>query len=251
MLFTEADREQLQAFILEKAESDPRVTAGAVVGSRALGEGDRWSDIDLTFAVDDEHSVLEVLDDWTVPIHAEFGASHLFDIAAGTSLYRVFLLPSSLQFDLSFTPAADFGPRGPQFRLLFGHVGREHSVTQQSTESHFGYAVHHAVRARFCLERGRLFQAEYWISSARDHILTMACRRYGLPESHGRGFDDLPAETRERIGDALPTAIEAGALFRALCRTVEEMVFEAELHRVLDAPVREALEVVVGKWSEG
>jgi hypothetical protein len=34
-------------------------------------------------------------------------AVHLFDLPFLSSLYRVFLLPGSLQVDLSFTPAAD------------------------------------------------------------------------------------------------------------------------------------------------
>lgn len=39
--------------------------AGAVVGSLALSDGDRWSDLDLTFAVDDNFSMYDVLEDWT------------------------------------------------------------------------------------------------------------------------------------------------------------------------------------------
>ena len=33
---------------------------------------------------------------------------------------RLFLLPDALQVDLSFSPAEGFGPKGPDFRLLFG-----------------------------------------------------------------------------------------------------------------------------------
>jgi len=43
--------------VLEFASSDQRVVAGAVVGLLALGDGDRWSDLDLTFAVADDVSV--------------------------------------------------------------------------------------------------------------------------------------------------------------------------------------------------
>jgi hypothetical protein len=44
----------------------------------------------------------------------------------------------------------------------------------------FGYAVHHLVRARFCIERERLWQAQYWLSGARDLMLSRACLRLGL-----------------------------------------------------------------------
>jgi hypothetical protein len=47
-------------------------------------------------------------------------------------------------------------------------------------EDLFGYAVHHLLRARFCIERGRLLQAEYWVSSARDYALNLACLMRGI-----------------------------------------------------------------------
>ncbi len=66
-----------------------------------------------------------------------------------------------------------------------------------------GLAVHHLVRARICIERGRLWQAEYWISEARNQALSLACLHRGLPTSYGRGFDDLPAEILEPLANAL------------------------------------------------
>jgi hypothetical protein len=52
-MFTVHDRDRIRDYVLELAASDPRVVAGAVVGSTALGREDRWSDIDLTFSVAD------------------------------------------------------------------------------------------------------------------------------------------------------------------------------------------------------
>jgi predicted nucleotidyltransferase len=40
--------------ILELASLDAHVVAGAVVGSLAHGDGDRWSDLDLIFGVVDD-----------------------------------------------------------------------------------------------------------------------------------------------------------------------------------------------------
>ena len=58
-MFSVAERERARARVLELAASDPRVVAGAVVGSLALSEGDRWSDLDLMFAVADDVPVTE------------------------------------------------------------------------------------------------------------------------------------------------------------------------------------------------
>src|SRR5215472_10089521 len=152
-MFSIADRERVQERVLALAASDARVVAGAVVGSLALERGDRWSDLDLTFAVVDGVPVTDVLGDWTRTLIAELDAIELFDLPAGASLYRVFLLPGCLQFDLSFTPAPAFGASGPKFRLLFGQAVEKPYVSQPPAHELFGYAVHHALRARFCIER--------------------------------------------------------------------------------------------------
>ena len=41
-------------------------------------------------------------------------------IGGGASIYRVFLLPGRLQFDLSSTPASHFGANSPKVNLIFG-----------------------------------------------------------------------------------------------------------------------------------
>src|SRR5689334_6178674 len=119
-MFSVEDRDRVRDRVLRLAREDKRVCAGAIVGSLALGQEDRWSDIDLTFAVADDSSLNDVLEDWTKVVVGEFGAAQLFDLPSGASVYRVFLLPGSLQFDLSFTPASQFGAIGPKFKLLFG-----------------------------------------------------------------------------------------------------------------------------------
>ena len=160
-LFSVNDRDHIRDYALELAESNKRIVAGAVVGSMALSEGDRWSDLDLTFAVAEESSIFEVLEDWTRNLVKEFDAAHLFDLPSGASIYRVFLLPGCLQFDRSFAPASKFGATGPKFKLLFGNAVEKPFPPSPSAPELFGYAVHHALRARFCIERGRYWQAEY------------------------------------------------------------------------------------------
>ena len=160
-MFSIDDRNRLRDHVLERARVDVRVVAGAVVGSLAISEGDRWSDLDLTFGVSDGVAVSDVLDDFTTDLSREFSATHLFDLPSGAAIYRVFLLPGCLQFDLSFAPASQFRALGPEFRLLFGQAAEQAHVQPPEAQQLFGYAVHHALRARFCIERDRLWQAEY------------------------------------------------------------------------------------------
>src|ERR1041385_4036546 len=100
-MFTVEQRDALRERVLALAEGDPRVVAGAAVGSLALGGGDRFSDLDLTFAVADGVSGADVLGDWTRTLVDELDAVHLVDLAVDPTIYRVFLLPDALQFDLS------------------------------------------------------------------------------------------------------------------------------------------------------
>jgi hypothetical protein len=121
-VFTVEQRDALRERLLRLADEDERVVAGAAVGSLALGGGDRFSDLDLTFAIADDVAVSAVLDDWTRTLAGELDAVQLADLVRGPTIYRVFLLPDALQFDLSMTPAAQFRPGGPGFRLLFGET---------------------------------------------------------------------------------------------------------------------------------
>jgi hypothetical protein len=248
-LFSVNDRDRIRDHVLQLAESDERVVAGAVVGSLALSEGDRWSDLDLTFAAADNFSIFEVLEDWTRDLVEELGAAHLFDLPSEASIYRVFLLPGCLQFDLSFTPASKFGATGHKFKLLFGNVVEKLFPSSPSAQELFGYAVHHALRARFCIERGRYWQAEYWISGARDHALSLACHRYGLLTSNGRGFDTLPAEVRDVFKYALVTSLERDELLRALGCVINGLLGEADEVQELAAKVEPQLRMLTVAWD--
>src|SRR2546421_6094741 len=113
--------------MLQLAEEDELVVAGAAVGSFAVGTGDRFSDLDLTFGIADGVPVAQVLDAWTRTLSEELDAVQLADLTAGPTIYRVFLLPDALQFDLSMTPATEFRPAGPRFQLLFGETAADES----------------------------------------------------------------------------------------------------------------------------
>ena len=245
-MFSVQDRNDLRQRLLGMASADPRVVAGAALGSLAHGEGDRWSDIDLMLGVADAVPLIDVMEDWSRSLTRELDAIHLFDLESGPATYRVFLLPNGLELDLSFAPASEFGPSGPKFDLLFGEaVEREWRPPSPAAEL-FGYAVHHAFHARACIERGRFWQAEYWISAVRDHTLHLACRSRGLEGDYGRDFDALPADVLEPLKLALVSSLEPDELRRALGVVVAALLRGStevpDMARKLEGPLLELSE---------
>ena len=226
-VFTVDERNRIRDRILELAKSDARIVAGAVVGSLATGEGDRWSDLDLAFGVAPEDQILDVLNRLAAPLVTEFGAVPLFDLPHRESIFRVLLLEGCLQVDLSVTPASKFGPNGPKFRMLFGSYTDNPPIPAPIAGELIGYAAHHAARARFCIERGRFWQAEYWLSGARDYALSLACLQRNLSPHYGRGFDQLPAEIQTRAKDALVRSLDRAELLRALASIVDLLLDES------------------------
>jgi hypothetical protein len=225
-VFTVEQRDALRERLLRLAEDDERVVAGAAVGSLAVDAGDRFSDLDLTFAVADDVPVAAVLDDWTRTLVDELDAVRLADLERGPTTYRVFLLPAALQFDLSMTPAARFRPAGPRFRLLFGETaaGEPAVPTPPAAADVFGWGVIYALHARACIERRRVWQAEHYVGAVRDHALSLACLNRGLPAVQARGYDELPAETLARLEAAHVGELEPETLRAALTASVRALM---------------------------
>jgi hypothetical protein len=190
-----------------------------------------------------------VVNDWTQDLIARFDAIHLFDLPSGPSIYRVFVLPECLQFDLSFTSASQFGALGPKFRLLFGSAVERPWPQPPPAAELFGYAVHHALRARFCIERGRLWHAEYWISGVRDYALALACHRRGLPTSYGRGFDDLPEEVLDQCRGALVRSLDRPELLRALNEAISGLLTEARDTLAVPTKTEQQLRALTANWA--
>ena len=222
-MFTVQERNSIRDRLLDIARNDHRIASAAFVGSTSEG-GDRWSDLDLTFGVAEEASLSEVLNEWTDKCEKEFQALKLFDLVSGPSIYRVFLFPRNLQVDLSFTPSKEFGSAGPKFHLLWGNNIERKRALPPAPDYLFGLAVHHLVRARICIERGKLWQAEYWINEARNHALTLACLRFGLETSNGRGFDSLPKEILGSFAETLQREISREQLLMALGKTLDGLL---------------------------
>ena len=233
VVFTVEQRDALREHVLRIAEDDERAVAGAVVGSLVRGGGDRFSDLDLTFGIADDVPVSKALDDWTGTLVDRLDAVHLADLVHGPTIYRIFLLPDALQFDLSMTPAARFRPAGPRFQLLFGETAADEPEAPAPASARaifiptppvardlFGWGVVYALHARACIERGRVWQAEHYVGAVRDHALSLDCLLRGLPDVLARGYDDLPAETLARFEASHVGAVEPAALRGALAASV-------------------------------
>src|SRR4029078_2561267 len=108
---------------------------------------------------------------------------------------------------------------------------------------------HHALRARFCIQRGRYWQAEYWVSSLRDYALSLACRRLGLPANYARGFDQLPVEVGDPFKSALVTSLEPDELLRAPGSAIDGLLRESDEVRELASKVEPGLRELTVIWK--
>ena len=225
-MFTVEGRERLRAALVSAAGADERITGAALTGSAALGAEDRWSDIDLAFGVAAEADLGQVIADWTGLMYTGHGAVHHLDIVSRRTVYRVFLLASTLQVDLAFAPAADFGATAPTFRLLFGTAVQQPPSAAPGAADLVGMGWLYALHARSSLARGRVWQAEYMISGVRDHVLALACLRHGVPAVQGRGMDKLPPAATAAIAGALVRSLAVSELGRAFRVATEGLIAE-------------------------
>jgi hypothetical protein len=214
-MFTVEDRDRLRSSLLERAAADPRISGAAITGSAAAGQEDAWSDIDLAFGVADGASLPAVLDDWTTHLCRNHGALHYVDVRAGAWVYRVFLLPGTLQVDLAFAPASEFRAIAPTFRLVSGKANEPAHLPPPPPDALIGMAWLYALHVRTSIARGKLWQAVYMINGVRDHALMLAALRYGLPTQHGRGLHELPSEVTAPFEDSLVRRLDAAELSRA------------------------------------
>ena len=245
-MFSVQERDQVRGRLLELAEADPGVTAAAVTGSLAAGGGDEWSDIDLALAVDGE--LADALARWTRLLGDQFGALHHWDLPFGSTVYRVFLLPGALEVDLAFTPAAEFGPRGPAWRTVFGTTVPPVPSAPPRRDELVGHGWHHVLHARACLERDQPWQAEHWISGVRDQVLALACLRLGHPARYAKGADLLPPELTGPLEQTLVRSLEGAELRRALAAATAALA--AELERADAALAARLRPVLLGRPAE-
>jgi hypothetical protein len=85
-------------------------------------------------------------------------------------------------------------------------------------------------------------QAEYWISSLRDEVLALGCRRLGVEQWQARGAHLLPHDLTAALEKCLVRSFERAELLRALAASVDALLVErsqdASLPGGLDGELR-------------
>ena len=149
-------------------------------------------------------------------MQTEFRATHLLDMTSGNALYRVFLLPGSLQVDLGFSPSHDFRSVGPSFRLVFGIAAPPLEVPPPPVRQLIGMGTLYLIHAHVSIQRQKVWQAEYFIRGLRDYTFVLACRRLGKETSYGRGYESLPDGFLDQFRAFLPGSMDDPELKRVL-----------------------------------
>jgi hypothetical protein len=244
-MFTPEERDRVRERVFALARSDARVSGGALTGSAVAGTGDRWSDVDTSFGIADGVDPEAVLADWTAQLEDEPGVLHHWDLPHGPTIYRVLLMPGGLELNIAVTPAAEFGARGPKFRLLFGESVEHPPEPPPGVDEMIGFGWLYVVNTRTAIQRGRVWQAEHFISALRDQTLALACVRLGEPHAYARGVDRLPREVLAPYADALIASLDPAELWRALTVATELFLGEVaeadpSLAERLREPLREA-----------
>jgi hypothetical protein len=243
-VFTTDERARLRDGLLSAARGDPRISGAAITGSGAAGREDQWSDIDLALCLSAGADPGQVVADWTARMYCDHAAVHHLDVYRGPTLYRVFLLASTLQVDIAFWPDAEFGAISPAFRLVFGTARQRPASPPPAAAELIGTAWLHALHARSSIARGRVWQSEYMISGMRDHVLALACLRHGVSPHQGRGMDSLPPQVAAALTGTLVRSLGIAELRRAFAVTSEALLDEvervdADLAGRLAGPLRE------------
>jgi hypothetical protein len=241
-MFSPEQREAMRAELIALAHADPTITGIAMTGSASIDQEDRWSDIDLAFGVrgDLERS----LSRFTSHMVEALGALDHLDVRSGQWIYRVFLLPSTLQVDLAFAPEDAFRAVGPTFKLVAGRAKPPMQPGSDRVHDFIGWAWLYALHARSSIERGKHWQAEFMVRGMRDQVVMLLCLRHGLPTREGRGTDRLPEPALQSIRECLVPDIEAGELRRAFSATTELLIeamrsADPRLLSKIEGPLRE------------
>jgi predicted nucleotidyltransferase len=121
-IFTPEERERLRDALVATAKKDDNLCGAAHTGSAAASQLDRWSDIDLALCVKATAFYDQVVAEWAAILYERHHAVAHVDVMRGATLFRVFLLTNTLQVDIAFWRAEDFGAIGPNFQLVFGEA---------------------------------------------------------------------------------------------------------------------------------
>ncbi len=66
------------------------------------------------------------------------------------------------------------------------------------------------------------------VNGVRDHVVSLACLRHGLPAEQGRGVDDLPPDVMETIAETIVRGLRRSELSTAFANAITALIDEAE-----------------------
>lgn len=179
-------------------------------------------------------------DRWTTWLESVETVADTLTIYSSGALYRVFLLSSSMQVDLSLWPHGSLRSTGGAIRPIFGTVrAPEERHTEPQTYVRMGWL--YALHARSAIARDRSWQADMMLAELRNQVIALACHRSGLYPAEGRDAHRLPAELSARLLASRAISLDAHEQARSLRETLDLYREEAEHHRAISGPLREAL----------
>ncbi|WP_076695368.1 hypothetical protein [Tersicoccus sp. Bi-70] len=229
-MFSVPERSEIRSRLVERAAADPDIAGAALVASAARGTEDRWSDIDLVLQLRTGVAEPTVVDAWTRYLDRIVGVSDIHDVVAGSVRYRVFLLRSCLQVDVSFWPRDEFRATDTGFRLLFGTANEPADPRPADAGDTIGRGWLYALHARSAVARGRLWQAVTMLDELRNSRIALQCIRAGLDPWHGRGVDQLPPRERQDLETSRATQVTAASLDRSRIHLTRLLLAEIARH---------------------
>lgn len=230
-MFEVAERVQIRDELLALARQDTDIVGAALVGSAARGAEDRWSDVDLVLQLAEDADEPAVVARWTRSLDKKYGVADTLDVTSREGVrYRVFLLDSSLQVDLSFWPRDLFRATENGFRLVFGQANEPTRAAEPGSAHVIGMAWLYALHARSAIARGRTWQAVLMLDDLRAQIITLECLRHGLNPWHGREVDRLPEPVLETLRDGRATSVSLPELERSRQALLQHYLAAVEHH---------------------
>ncbi|MET9266002.1 nucleotidyltransferase domain-containing protein [Amycolatopsis sp. NPDC004079] len=248
-MFTVSARVQIRDELIAAARQDVDIAGAALVGSTARGTEDRWSDIDLVLQLAEDANEAAVVARWTRSLDEKFGVADTLDVTSREGVrYRVFLLGSSLQVDVSFWPHDLFRATEDGFQLVFGQANEPTSAPKPGSGQVIGMAWLYALHARSAIARGRTWQAVLMLDELRTQIIALECLRHGLNPWHGREVDRLPESVLATLRDGRATSVGLSELERSRQVLLQHYLAAVEHH---DAERAVALRRALGPDQRG
>ncbi|WP_409184515.1 nucleotidyltransferase domain-containing protein [Amycolatopsis sp. VS8301801F10] len=230
-MFEVSERVRIRDELIAAARQDVDIAGAALVGSAARGAEDRWSDIDLVLQLAQDADEAAVVARWTRSLDEKYGVADTLDVTSREGVrYRVFLLDSSLQVDLSFWPHDLFRATENGFQLVFGQANEPTGAAEPDSAQVIGMAWLYALHARSAIARGRTWQAVLMLDDLRNQISTLECLRYGLNPWHGREVDRLPEPVLETLRNGRAASVSLAELERSRQALLQHYLAAVEHH---------------------